>query len=209
MRRWITATALAITAVLSVAAPARAGLVPVQVSVLPEGGLYRFTYAIVLPTDSVLRPGDYFTIYDFEGFVDGTAVASGSTYSGGFAFSSSNTGPTPAKTLPEDDPAIPNLTWTYNGPEINIDASVGLGNFWALSQYPDTTNSWFTASTGSSTGETDENITPTSVPVPTALGTTPPVPEPATLMLAGLGLPLVAAFRRRLNAGRGVWSGER
>ena len=78
MRRWITATALAITAILTAPTAARAGLIPVQVSVLPEGGMYRFTYAIVLPTDSVLRPGDYFTIYDFDGYVAGSEMASGS-----------------------------------------------------------------------------------------------------------------------------------
>ena len=101
--------------------------------------------------------------------------------------------------MPSDNATIPNLTWTYTGAEINIDASVGLGNFWALSQYPDTTSSWFTASTGSSTGETDENITPTTVPVPKAPDPTPGVPEPATLVLAGLGFPLIGArwLRRR------------
>lgn len=199
MRRWILAAGLAVTAVLMAPTTARAGLVPLQVSVIPEGGMYRFTYAIVLPTDSVLRPNDYFTIYDFEGFVEDSAVANGSPYSADFAFSSSNSGPTPANTLPEDDASIPNLTWTYTGAEINIDASVGLGNFWALSIYPDKTDSWFAAHTGTSTGQTDQNITPTEVPVPTAPDTTPGVPEPTTLMLAGLGLPLIGFrwFRRR------------
>ena len=51
---------------------------------------------------------------------------------------------------PDDNASIPNLTWTYTGAEINIDASIGLGNFWAMSVYPDTTDSWFTAHTGTS-----------------------------------------------------------
>ncbi len=78
MRRWMSAAALAVTAVLTAPTMVQAGLVPVQVSILPEGGMYRFTYAIVLPTDAVLRPGDYFTIYDFDGFVAGSQMASGS-----------------------------------------------------------------------------------------------------------------------------------
>ena len=201
MRSWISAAALAVTAALTAPTMVQAGLVPVQVSVLPEGGMYRFTYAIVLPTDAVLRPGDYFTIFDFDGFVPGSQMASGSPYSADWTFTASNTGPTPSGLFPDDDASIPNLSWQYTGAEINIDASIGLGNFWALSQYPDTTDSWFTASTGTSSGVPDHNITPTIVPVPTAPGPTPPVPEPATLVLAGLGLPLLAArwFRRRAS----------
>lgn len=203
MRQWITATALAISAVLSVAAPVRAGLIPVQVSVMPEGDLYRFTYAIVLPTDSVLRPGDYFTIYDFDGYVGGSNMASGSPYSLDWSFTADLIGLTPDGVMPVDNPTITNLSWVYTGAEINIDASIGLGNFWALSQYPDTTDSWFTASTGTTAGETDNNITPTVVPVPKAPSPPlPTVPEPGTLVLAGLGLPMVGALRwvrRRLR----------
>lgn len=192
MRRLLVA---ALTfAAFAVPTGARAGLVPVAVSITPEAGMYRYTYAIVLPTDAILRPGDYFTIYDFDGFVPGTDMASGSPYSGDWSFTAGNIGPTPPGVLPDDDAGITNLSWKYNGPEINIDASIGLGNFWALSQYPTTTDSWFTASTGSTGGVTDSNITPTTVPVPSA--PPPGVPEPATLLLAGLGLPLVGLARK-------------
>jgi PEP-CTERM motif len=201
MRRWIKAATLAVIAVLLAPTTVRAGLVPVQVSVVPDGGMYRFTYAIVLPTDAVLRPGDYFTIYDFDGLVPGSQMASGAPSSANWTFTANNIGPTPTGVTPDDNPNITNLSWKYTGPEINIDASVGLGNFWALSQYPDTTDSWFTASTGTTAGGTDHNITPTVVPVPKAPGPPPPgVPEPATLVLAGLGFPLIGAarlFRRR------------
>lgn len=198
MRRWITAS-LMLTVALSVPAPARAGLVPVQVSVTPDAGMYRFTYAILLPTDAVLRPGDYFTIYDFDGFVPGTNMVSGAPSAGDWSFGAGETGPTPGGVLPTDDATKLNLTWKYNGPVIGLDASLGLGNFWADSIYPDTTQSWFTAQTGTTSGVTDNNITPTTVPVPTA--PPPGVPEPATLVLAGLGLPLVALGRRRRNGG--------
>jgi hypothetical protein len=201
MRSWIKA--IVTVAALAIPTSAFAGLVPVQVSVIPESGMYRYTYAIVLPTDAVLRPGDYFTIYNFDGYVPGSEMASGSPYSADWVFSSTGLGPTPLGVLPQDDPAIPNLSWKYTGAEINLNASVGsvgLGNFWALSIYPDTTQSWFTASTGSVSGATDTNITPTTVPVPTA--PPPGVPEPNTLLLAGMGLPIVGLayrLRRGLN----------
>jgi hypothetical protein len=197
MRRWITA-AVAAAAVLTAQGPARAGLIPVQVSVTPDGGNYRYTYAILLPTDAVLRPGDYFTIYDFDGFVPESDMVSGTPDAADWSFAANLTGQTPAGVSPADNPAITNLTWQYNGEVLSLDASLGLGNFWAYSVYPDTTQSWFTASTGTSAGETDSNVTPTTVPVPTAPGEPPPgVPEPATVLLAGLGLPLAAALRRR------------
>jgi hypothetical protein len=198
MCKWIS-TAVAVAALLFASAEqAQAGLIPLQVSVTPDAGMYRYTYAVKLPTDAVLRPGDYFTIYDFDGFVPGSATASGSPYSGDWTFSSSPTGPTPAGVGPTDNPSITNLTWTYNGSQIGLNASLGLGNFWALSQYPTTKDSWFTASTGTTSGVTDNNITPTTVPVPSA--PPPGVPEPATLLLAGLGLPFAAILRRRKAA---------
>ena len=196
MPRWITAAALAVAA-LAAPGPARAGLVPVQVSVTPEGGYYRYTYAILLPTESVLRPGDYFTVYDFDGYVPGSEASSGSPYAYNWAFAATKVGPTPSGVAPDDDPHKPTLTWRYAGPKIAIDASVGLGNFWALSKYPETTESWFTASTGTSAGVTDNNITPTRVPVPSGPGPVPGVPEPSALALAALGLPALAAYRRR------------
>lgn len=197
MRYWITAAALAITAVLSTPLPAHAGLIPVQVSITPEGGNYQFTYAIVLPTDAVLQAGDYFTIYNFAGLVPGSESASGSLTSSNWTFSTSNIGPTPAGVVPADNPNIPNLTWTYNGPTIQ-GSQTGLGNFSAVSIYPETTQSWLTAITGTVSGVADANITPTSVPVPAA--PPPGVPEPTTLALAALGFPFLGVarvFRRR------------
>src|SRR5260370_4713558 len=81
MTRRLFVLAMLVSAAISmVPTPAQAGLLPVQVSVLPESGNYRWTYAIVLPTDSQLQSGDYFTIYDFGGMVNGSAAApNGST----------------------------------------------------------------------------------------------------------------------------------
>jgi hypothetical protein len=186
MIRRLSAAALA--AALLGPAPAAAGLLPVSVSVNPEGDKFRWTYAIVLPTDSQLRAGDYFTIYDFGGY-----VAGGTSAPAGWDVQVGLTGPPTAGLNPQDDPAQTNLTFKYTGPTITT-GQIGLGNFWALSEYSEGTDSPFTARTHrTSDGKPDANITVTSVPVPVA---PPAVPEPATLALAAAGLPLLAAARR-------------
>lgn len=188
MTRRLFALGLLSTLALFAATPARAGLLPVQVSVTPDGGNYRWTYAIVLPTDSMLQSGDYFTIYDFGGFVPNSIVTPA-----GWNVAVANLGSTPGRLNPDDDAALPNMTFTYGGPTINT-GQTGLGNFWADSTFSQSTDSFFTAQTHrTSDGRPDSNITETVVPVPT--GSTIGAPEPATLALAGLGLPLVGAAR--------------
>ncbi|MCU0703957.1 MAG: PEP-CTERM sorting domain-containing protein [Fimbriiglobus sp.] len=191
--KWLAPLAAVGLAVLC-GGTARAGLLPTSVTVFPEGSNFRWQYAIVLPTDSQLKNGDYFTIYDFNGFVSGTDVAPDSNWS----FTTAMVGPTPPNVAPFDDPSKPNLSWKYNGPTINV-GQTGLGNFMATSEYQDRTRSYFTARTHrSSDGRIDQNVTYTDVPVP---GGDVQVPEPATLALAALALPAVGlAFRRKKMA---------
>jgi hypothetical protein len=189
MARWsfMTIAALAVTAALASAPATRAGMLPVSFSVTPEGGNYRFNYGIVLTTDTFIKPGDYFTIYDFAGFVPGSA-----SQPDGWVFSTSTVGKTPGDTTPNDDPGLPNLTWTYQGAQ--IDGQLGLGNFMASSVFGGFEFDSFTARTNRVVdGRVDHNITDTQVPVP---GPGPATPEPATLALAGLGLPLLLLRRR-------------
>jgi len=189
---------MAALACLIAANTAPAGLLPTKVSVTPESNDYRWTYGVVLTSDSQLHAGDFFTIYDFGGFIAGSNVQPS-----GFEFAATFVGPTPNRLNPDDDPGVMNLTWTYAGPDITA-GQVGLGNFSANSISGLGTEGFFTSQTHRSIdGVVDSNITSTELPF--SVPTIPTVPEPATLTLFGLGLPLAYGLRRfrdKSSAGR-------
>lgn len=201
-RTWITRLFTAAVAIVVSAGTANAGLLPVSVTVQPEAGNFRWTYSVVLPSDMKLQAGSYFTIYDFAGYVAGSggvsATAPDDTFSQYWTVTTSALGPTPDRLNPQDDPNIANLTFTYNGPTLPIGdpQRMTLGNFVATSSYGTTTDSFFTATNPRlSNGEIDSNITSTLVPKGSDNPGQVDSPEPTTLVLAGLGLPLIGLRR--------------
>jgi hypothetical protein len=194
-----TLVVLAAAALLGLGTQAQAGLIPTNVSVTPDGSNFRWTYAVVVTTDVHVHSGDFFTIYDFGGMVTGPGGSlSNVLIPAGWSVSSAMVGATPTGTAPTDDPHIPNLTFTYNGPDIV--GQTGLGNFMAISTFGDATTSAFTSITHRNVdGRSEANITSTDVPVPSNVAGTP---EPATLGMFGLGLPVLGLgrwLRRRLR----------
>ena len=210
-RTWIArlfVVAAATGAIVAVpTSSAQAGLLPVSVTVQPEAGNFRWTYSVVLPTNMQLQAGDYFTIYDFAGLKAGSesvsATSPNASYSQYWTASTSLTGPTPDRLNPQDNPNIDNVTFTYNGPTIPA-GQLTLGNFSAVSAFGTSVAGFFTATNPQAlSGNIDANITSTLVPQgssgPPASGT----PEPATLVLAGLGMPLIGIGRYlRRNKGQ-------
>ncbi|MDB5312057.1 MAG: hypothetical protein JWO38_6259 [Gemmataceae bacterium] len=190
-RTYIARLFAATVAAVAISGSANAGIIPASVTVTPDAGNFRWTYSIVLPTNMMLQSGNYFTIYDVNGLVNGSIQAP----TGWSATTGLNT-PPPLGLHPHDTGLAPDITFTYNGPTIPS-GQVGLGNFWFDSSIGTSTTTDFTAQNPqASTGNTDRNIVSTLAPAPPGGGGGgPTVPEPTTMALAGLGLPFIGAAR--------------
>ena len=204
LRIWKLCLATAIAAVFGTSA--QAGLLPLSATVTPDGDNYRYTYGVMLTSNSVLNPGDSFVIYDFTGLIAGS-----NNQPEGFSFAGMNSGGNVGRTVPNDNPEMPNLVWTYTG-DTPLIGQIGLGNFSALSTNPESEASTdFVSRTHveDPDGEVreEDNITYTKAPVgtnvqpppddddPPPVDTPSGVPEPSTMILLAAGLPLVAGAR--------------
>jgi hypothetical protein len=188
-----------------------AGAGPVHADIVPAigpsdvtlqgDGNYQWDYHGELNPAEKVVTGDFFTIYDFNGFVPGTNMQPAD-----WSFSSSNSGVTPTGLLPlvnmpggiVDNPSIPNLTWTYTG-STGIAGPADLGIFSAESTFGNETLSSFSAMATEQSGITKDskvdNYGWTGAPAPPST-----VPEPCTLALLGFGAAPLALRRRSRKA---------
>jgi len=193
--------ALAAVAALGLAGTAQAAVVTLQ-GITPSGpSSSTFNYQATLNTDEGLRTGDRIVIFDFAGYVNGS-IFSNSTR---LTTSIENVSPTALVTPGfNDDAALPNLVFTYTGPNFRSTGPLAPFNFsiGASSIFGQAVvDAFFSLTTKNNPsrerGSKIFTLGTTMVPGGAV------VPEPASwaLMIGGLGL-AGAAMRRRARAPR-------
>jgi len=172
---------------------------PVFVNTTPVGGNTQFNYTLNFSTlaPSGVAPrldaGDFVTIYDIPGLISAITPA-------GFTASVQNVGTTAPLTVPADDAALPNVTFTYTGPSITVDtlftgfSIVSTFGFTGTDNYSSIFRNVSNSTNSSEVGFiTVPSISPTGGP-----GTN--VPDGGwTAILLGGSLVGLAALRRRLQ----------
>jgi hypothetical protein len=172
---------------------AHAGFTIALDSAAPNGGgASVFNYSATIASGDSIVAGDYFRIYDFSGYVAGSAIAPT-----GWSVTANYLDPIvpPSFILVHgDDAAIPNLTFTYDGTSPidlkGFSAVTANGTTLALASFFGTNhNASLPAGLISSTGD---------VSVPKAGNISPqPAPEPASIVSTALGVAIAGLFLRR------------
>ncbi len=192
---------LGIFGIVAVAMTARADINPNFDSFGFNGTTTTWNYTADVTADQVIVTGDFFTIYDFGNFIQGTNLQPTD-----WTFSSALTGVTPPGINGPaiDDPTLLNLTWTYTGTATIPTDTLGIGLFSV--QVPGAENTQerdtFFAGYGTRMDGEDEggtniaNVGNIVVPVVAV-----PEPPTMTLIFASGGLAIVgraflARFRR-------------
>lgn len=202
--RYLALVALAATGM------AEAAIIPTLTSIDDMGSDYQFNYRVRLAGDQGMTPAtggvptSSFVIFDFAGYVDGSAYVGG-----GLPFSVAVENVTSGYvTVPGevDDPDLVNLVFTFTGQPYNVSGGPFDPTYFefvgARSTFGD-----FALSSYSSIGVTNSGIgTEGTVAynqgsVATPFGTDSAIPEPATwgLLLTGFGM-AGAALRRRKSS---------
>ena len=157
----IKTTCVGLLALAGTALIARADIIPSFDSIVPNGSNFQFNYTATVTADQRVDPGDFFTIYDFNGLVPNSA-----SMPANWSFSSLLIGVTPSQTDPPDDPTIRNLTWTYTG-TTPIIGPAPLGMFSAVSNFGQSHPGYFAAEgTLNLNGTKGDNVGVLPVPVP-------------------------------------------
>lgn len=194
-------TAVLATAAVLVGNVVRADIIPVFNATAAIVGGTQFSYNVVIPSGSKVKTGDYFTIYDFHGYIAGSAFAPVD-----WTISEQLTGITPSGIDPSafsgDDPTVINLTFEYTGaPDLvgEINPVGGVGAFGADSTFS-LTNDFGTYAANShkhNPGKPDDDTNQQNagfVVTPNA------IPEASTLMILLPGLvPLGVMLRKRAS----------
>jgi len=196
MRRYgkthlLAAAIVGLATLLGATQNAQAGFTVALASVTGTGP-FTFNYTATTAAGDTISAGDFFRVYDFFGYVAGSITAPA-----GWTATTALTNPTPPPNVIlslGDDPAIPNLIFTYTGAPIVGPASIS--GFSAQS----TLN--FLGFEKNYVGRATQGSGPTAGQPVDTVGNVrvPGVPEPASVISTGLGVLVFGAaygFRRR------------
>jgi MYXO-CTERM domain-containing protein len=176
---------------------ARAGFTVTLDGTTASGTNTQFNYSASIGTGDSIVAGNTFTIYDFSGLVPGSLKAPD-----GWSGSTATTTPPPNVLLTHgDDPAVPNLTFTYNGSS-TISGPASVTGFSALSVFSDAkTTKDFVGVIGRPGVNLVSSVGDVQTPGD-GLPSPAPAPEPSSLISGGIGLLLagLAVARRRRAA---------
>ncbi len=194
---------LGLFAAAMLALATRADIIPsitTSTDVTPVGGgNFSWNYSATLTQDENVLSHDFFTIYDFAGYVPG-----GNTQPAGWTFSAALVGITPGKVTPIDNPHLFNLTWTYTGStQVGPEA---LGIFSAVSHTNLAKSGEFaseaTKNSGDLAGTKVDNIGNVAVPIPEVSALMPMVGV-VGFGAIGLACPIFASVENADSSGTG------
>jgi len=189
--------AILAAASLFIGGAVQAQLTPNFDVITPSGSNFTFNYNLDVAGAARISNGDYFTLYDVNGYVAGSAFAPAADWS----ITEQPTGITPiGVTPPSDSAGVMNITYTYTGATVNGPSSMfdGADAFGFDSTTNGTHNGFFSYQNHKNNpGKPDDNSRQFgggSVVLPSA------VPETSSLMLLVPGLvPFGLMLRRRVR----------
>lgn len=109
-------------AVLLSAGAAKASITPVLDTITPDGSNFTFNYHATLSGDEGLTAGSILVIFDFAGYVAGSIFAPSPDIATSIVMTANfNTavGGVQVNPMFTDDPTIPDLVFTYTGPDFH------------------------------------------------------------------------------------------
>jgi len=172
---------------------AQAGFVPVLISPTGTTSSTVFVYNLIFSTGptaaETLQTGDFLTLYDFNAGV--TTVATQIVLGGasGLTATVQNVGITPPGGLvnPTDNSGISNITFTYGGPTLTANTTFTATITTTGGPYIATRLGQYTSTDTLTTIGDNQQIGPVNLP-------TLAIPEPASVVMLGLGIVGVAGI---------------